>query len=111
VPIDRSDPADGPGDVDIGRRVRSATDDLDATGKGKGTAVDGDGPPDSSPARPDSTRQTERTVGYRAVVDTAYRQYAINRSDARTEIVERKTASPAVSRTDFEGPQRHLGRV
>jgi hypothetical protein len=108
VRIDRSDPADGTDDVDIPRRVRSATDDLDATGKDKGTAVDGDNPPDSSPDRPDSTLQTERTMGYRAVVDAAYRQYAINRSDARAETVERETASPAVSRTDVEDPERHL---
>jgi hypothetical protein len=80
VRIDRSDPADGPGDVDIARHVRSATDGLDATGKDRGTAVDGDGPPDSSPARPDSAPETERTMGYRAVVDAAYRQHAINRA-------------------------------
>ncbi len=90
--IDRSDPADGPDDAHTARRVRSATDDLDATGKDKGTAVDDDGPPDSSPARPDSTLQTERTVAYRAVVDAAYRQYAIDRSDARADTLERETA-------------------
>jgi Restriction endonuclease fold toxin 3 len=97
VRIDRSDPADELGDVDIARRARSATDDLDATGKDSGTAVDGDCSPDSSPARPDSALETERTMGYRAVVDAAYRQYAINRSDARAETVEPETASPAVT--------------
>jgi Restriction endonuclease fold toxin 3 len=80
VRIDRSDPADGPGDVYVARGVGLATDDLDVTGKDKGTAVDGDGPPDSSFARPDSTLRTERTMAYRAVVDAAYRQYAIDRS-------------------------------
>jgi hypothetical protein len=108
VRIDRSDPADGAGDVHIARRVPSATDSLDATGKDKGTAVDGDGPPDSSPALPDSTLRTERTMAYRAVVDAAYRQYAIDRSDARAEILEREMATPAVSRTDVEDPERYL---
>ena len=106
--IDRSDPADGPGDVHTVRRVWSATDDLDATGTDKGTAVDGDGPPDSSPARPDSTLRTERTMAYRAVVDADYRQYAIDRSDARADTLERETAPSAVSRTDIEDPERYL---
>ena len=105
--IERSDPADGPGDVDIARRVRSASDDLGAISKDKGTAVDGDGPSDSSPGRPDSTLQTEQAMGYRAVVDAAYRQYAINRNDSRAETVERETASPAVSRIDVEDPERY----
>jgi hypothetical protein len=108
VGIDRSDPADGLGDVHIARRARSATDDLDVTGKGKGAAVDGDDPPDSPLARPDSTLQTERTMAYRALVDAAYRQYAIDRSDAHAEAPERKTASPSVSGTDVEEPERYL---
>ena len=95
--IDRSDPADRPDDVPTARHVGLATEDPDATGKDKGTAVDGHGPPDSSAARPDSTLRTERTMAYRAVVDAAYRQYAIDRSDARAETLERETASPAVS--------------
>lgn len=96
--IDGPDPADGPGDVNIARRVRSSAEDLAATGKDKGTGVDGGGPPNLSP-RPDSTLQTERTMAYRAVVDAAYQQYAINRGDARAETVERESASPAVSDT------------
>ena len=106
--IDRSDPADGPGDVHIARRVRSATDDLDATGKDKGTAVDDDGSPDSSPGRPDSARRTERTTAYRAVVEAAYQQYAIDHSDARAETLKCEAASPAVSRTDVEDPECYL---
>lgn len=74
--IDRSDPADGPGDVHVARGAGSATDDLDVTGKDKGTAVEGDGPPNSSLARPDSTPRTERTMAYRAAVDAAYSQAA-----------------------------------
>ena len=106
--IDRSDPADEPGDVHTARRVGSATDDLDVTGKDKGTAVDGDGPPDSSLACSDSTLRTERTMAYRAVVDAAYRKYAIDRSDARAGTLELETDSPAVSRTDVEDPERYL---
>jgi hypothetical protein len=108
VRIDRSDPADRPGDVHIGRHVPSATDGLDVTGKDKGTAVDGDGPPDSSRPRPDSTLRTERTMAYRAAADAAYRQYAIDRSDARAETLERETDAPAVGRTDVEDPERYL---
>ena len=47
-------------------------------------------------------------MAYRAVVDAAYRQYAIDHSDARAETLERETASPAVSRTDVEDPERYL---
>jgi hypothetical protein len=108
VRIDRSDPADGPGDAHIARCVGSATDNLDVTGKDKSTAVDGDGLPDSSRARPDSALRTERTMGYRAMVDAAYRQYAIDHSDAQVETVERETASPAVSPADVEDPERYL---
>jgi Restriction endonuclease fold toxin 3 len=109
VRIDRSDPADGPSHVHIDRRVRSATDDLNATGKDKGAVVDGDGPPNSSTSRPKPTAQAERTVAYRAVVDAAYRQYAIDSSDARAETLEGETSTTrAVSRTDAEGPEHRL---
>ena len=60
------------------------------------------------PSRPDTATRTERTVAYRAVVDAAYRQYVIDHSDAQVETVERETATPAVSRTDVEDPERHL---
>jgi hypothetical protein len=105
VGIDRSDPADGPGDVHIVHRIRSATDDLDVTGKDKGTAVDDDGPPDSSIARHGATLRAERTMAYRSIVDAAYRQYAIDRSDAPADTLEREADSPAVSRTDAEDPE------
>jgi hypothetical protein len=108
VRIDRSDLADESGDVHTARRVGSATDDLDVTCKDKGSAVDGDGPPDSSLARTDSTLRTERTMAYRAVVDAAYRQHAIDRRDAQAGTLERETASPAVSRTDVEASERYL---
>jgi Restriction endonuclease fold toxin 3 len=108
VRIDRSDPADGSGHVHMGRSVRPVTDDLDPTGKDKGTVVEGDGSHDSSPARPDSTLRTERTVAYRAVVDAVYRQYAIDLSDARAETRQREPATSAVTRTDVEGPERYV---
>lgn len=106
--IDRSDLADGPGDAHVVRRAQSRPDHQDPASKDGGKAVGGDDPPDFSPTRPDSTLRTERTTAYRAVVDAAYRQYAIDRSDARVETLERETASPAVSRSDVEDPERYL---
>jgi hypothetical protein len=46
-------------------------------------------------------------MAYRAVVDAAYGQDAIDRSDARADTLERETALSAVSRTD-EDPERYL---
>jgi hypothetical protein len=105
VRIDRTDPSDGPGNVHMGRRVGSAADNLHVTSKDKGTIEDGGGPPDSSLGRYDSSLRTERTMAYRAVVDAAYRQYAIDYSDARARTLEREAASSAVSRTDVEDPE------
>lgn len=105
--IDRSDPADGPGDAHMARRARSAPDDPDAAGKDRGTAVSGDGPPDSSPARPDSALRTERTAAYRAVVDAVYRQYTTDRGYARVEGLERETGTPAMRRIEAEDPEPH----
>jgi restriction endonuclease fold toxin 3 of polymorphic toxin system len=107
VRIDRSDPADGPGGVHISRRIRSSYDDLDATDKDRGTAVDGDGRSDASLARTDSTLQTERNVAYRAVVDAAYRQYASDRNDARVETLGSETATAGVNQIDVEDPERY----
>lgn len=83
--IDRSDSADEPGDTPIAHRAQSAPDDPDAAGKDRGTAVSGDGPPDPSPAGPDSALRTERTAAYRAVVDAVYQQYTTDRGYARVE--------------------------
>ena len=46
-------------------------------------------------------------MAYRAVVDAAYRQYAIDRSDTRAGTLQRETASPAVSRTDVLASERY----
>jgi Restriction endonuclease fold toxin 3 len=106
VRIDRSDPLDGPGDVQVGRPARSAADHLDAAGKDISAAMDHDGPPDPPRVVPDSTLQTERTMAYRAVVDAAYRQHATDRSDTRAETPERETETSVVSRTDVEDVER-----
>lgn len=91
-----------------GRRARSTPDEPDAASKDRGTAVSGDGPPDSSPACPDAALRTERTVAYRAKVDAVYRQYAIDHSDAhQVETLEREPATSAVSRIDVRDPERH----
>lgn len=75
--IDRSDPSGGPGDAPVAR-ARSAPDEPDAASKDSGAAVSGDGPPDSSPASPDTALRTERTEAYRSKVDAVYRQYAVD---------------------------------
>lgn len=108
--IDRSDPADGPGDFYIAHRVPSATDGLDGTGKDKGTAVDVGCPPDPS-LRQDSTPPADRTMAYRAMVDAAYRQYAADRSDTRPESPKGETVSPAMSWTNEDTEHYLAGQV
>ena len=51
--------------------------------------------------------QAERNLAYRAVVDAAYRQYAIDRSDARAETLGRETATAGMNRIDVEGAERY----
>jgi hypothetical protein len=106
VRIDWSDPSDGPGDAPVARRARSTPDEPDAATKDRGTAVSGDGLPDSSSV-PGAALRTERTVAYRAKVDAVYRQYAIGHRDAHVETLERETATPAVSPIDVQDPERH----
>jgi Restriction endonuclease fold toxin 3 len=106
VRIDQSEPSDRSGDAPVARRAWPTPDEADAASTDRGTALSGDGPPDSS-VRPDSGLRTERTVAYRAVVDAAYRQYAIDHSDRQTETPERETAAPAVSRIDVQDLERH----
>jgi hypothetical protein len=110
VRIDRSDPADEPGDAHIAGRARSAPDDPGAAGKDRGTAVSGDGPPDSSPARPDSALRTERTAAYRAVVDAVYRQYTTDHGYALVEGLERETGTPTMRRIEAEDRLKGKGR-
>src|ERR1700735_3616806 len=96
--IDRSDLADGPGSAHMARRLRSVPDDPDAAGKDQGRAAGGDGRFDSSCVSVDSALRMERTAAYRAAVDSAYRQYAIDHGYARVEKLERETFTPAVGR-------------
>jgi hypothetical protein len=107
VRIDRSDLADGPGSAHMARRVRPVPDDPDAAGKDQGKAVGGDGPPDSACASPDSALRVQQAAAYRAAVDAAYRQYAIDHGYARVEKPERETVAPAMRRTETEDPERH----
>jgi len=108
VRIDRSDPSEGPGDAPAAPRARSALDKPDAATRDRGTAVSGGGPPDSPHASVDATLRAERVAAFRARVDAAYRQHAIDHGDAQVETVKHKTATPAVSRIDAQDPQRHL---
>lgn len=87
--IDQSDPAHGRGDAHIADGAPSAIDDLDVTGKDRGTAVSGDGSADSFPGRPDSALRIERTLAYRAVVDAAYRQSPPATEDANAATWDR----------------------
>jgi hypothetical protein len=81
--IDWSDPSDDPGDDLVTRRARSAPDESYAAYSDRGTAVSGDGPPNSPPALPDAALRTERAVAYRAKVDAICLQYAIAASESR----------------------------
>lgn len=105
--IDRSDPSDGPGDAPATPRAPSALDKPDAASKDRDPAVSGGGPPDSSPASADAALRTERAAAHRAKVDAAYRQHAIDHSDAQAETHEHDTATPRVSRIDTQDPERH----
>jgi hypothetical protein len=108
VRIDRSDPADVPGNAHLARRVRSAPEDPDAAGKDQGKAVGGDGPHDSSRVSLESALRLDRTAAYRAGVDAAYRQDAIDHGYARMEQLERETFTRAMRRTETEGLEGHL---
>lgn len=92
--IDRPDPADEPDDVRTGRRARSAADDPDAASKDQGNAVRSEGY-DSSRASQDSALCVERAEAYRAAVDAAYRQYAIDHGYTRVEEPGRETVISA----------------
>jgi hypothetical protein len=53
----------------------------------------------------------ERAAAYRAAVDAAHRQDAIDHDYARVEKRERETVTPAVPRTEAGDPERHLVRL
>src|ERR1700749_105376 len=83
----------------MGRRGRSAPDDPDAADKDWGNAAGSDGPLDSA-------LRTERAAAYRAAVDAAYRQHAIDHGNAKVEKPERETVTPATRRIGAEDPER-----
>jgi hypothetical protein len=86
VRIDRSDLVDKPDDAHMTpRRTWSTPDDLDAGAKDQGGAGASDGPPDSSATPLAPALGTERAAAYRAAVDAAYRQDAIEHGDARAD--------------------------
>ena len=90
--IDQSDLADEPGPV---HRARLARDGPGSPGKDLSGAAQCDG-------------RIGRAEAYRAAVDSAYRQDAINRDCARSEVLGRETATPVKPRVRAEGPERHL---
>lgn len=122
--IDRTDLADQPDDAHMTRRAPSAPDHPDAAGKDQGRAVGDDSMPDSSPASVDSAVRIERVMAYRAAVDAAYRQYAIDHgihngdgpgyASTRTPAADVQTgARGPASRREFDpeaagGPIRQL---
>jgi hypothetical protein len=108
VRIDQSDLADEPHDAHMARRARSIPDEPDATGKDQGNAGGSDSPPGSSPAPPESALPIERAAAYRAAVDAAYRQDAIDHDYARAEKPERETVTLAMRRIEAEDLEHHL---
>ena len=83
--IDRSDLANELDDAPMASRAGSGSDDPDAAVKDHGKAVASEGPSYSSRAPLDSGLRTERAAAYRAAVDAAYQQYAIDHGYARVE--------------------------
>jgi hypothetical protein len=116
VRIDRSDLADKPDDAHMAsRRARSTPDDLDAAARDQNNAGASHGPSGSSAAPPNSALGIERAAAYRAAVDAAYRQDAIDDGYARVGKTERETILPAtywlpVHRV-FESGERRCGTV
>jgi hypothetical protein len=103
--IDRSDPADQPDGARIDCRARPTPDDPNAAGKDQGKTVEGDGRPNSSPGPLDSGLRTERAATYRAAVDVAYRQHAIDHGNAQATKPERETVTLATRRIEAEDPR------
>ena len=87
--IDRSNVADEFDHAHVAVRTRPAPDEPDVDGTDK--AVRNDGAPDS-PASHDSALRLERAAAYRAAVDAAYRQYAIDHGHAETKEPGQETA-------------------
>jgi hypothetical protein len=114
VRIDRSDLADAPDSAEVARHAQPAHDNQEGAGRNQGT--NGGGHLDSPPAAVDSAVRIERSTAYRAIVEAASRQYAIEHGDAagQTAAADVPTGArgPASGR-DFDpeaagGPIRQL---
>ncbi len=104
--IDRSELADEPGSAPMDLYSRSALDDQEIAGWDQGRATGGDVPLDPPPAVVDSALRIERSAAYRAAVDAAYRQYAIDQGARNADglgPVARETAAADVP-TGARGP-------
>jgi hypothetical protein len=107
VRIDRSGLADKPDDAHLARRSRSTRDVPDAVGKDQGNASGSDSPPDLSPASPEPASRIDQAADYRAAVDAAYRQYAIDHGYAGAGKPGGETIIPAMRHSVAEAPERH----
>lgn len=105
--IDRPDSADEPDGARMDRRAEPAPDNPDSTDKGRGEAAGSDSPRDSSLGPPDSALRAERATAYRAAVDAAYRQHAIDHGDAKMEKPESETVTLATRRIETADPERY----
>lgn len=101
--IDRPDLADDADSAHMARHARPARDAPDAVGKDQHRVFGGDGLPDSSPSALASAVRIERSMAYRAVVEAAYRQYAIDHGGTAV-----RTAA-ADAQTDARGPASGRG--
>ena len=106
--IDRSDPADEPDGARMDRPAQPAPDDPNTASKDQGNAVRGDGRPDSSPGPLDSALRIERAAAYRATVDVAYRQHAIDHGNAQVAKPEHETVTLTMRRIEAADPWRDL---
>jgi hypothetical protein len=105
VRVDRPDPTDEPGDVDLDGNARRF-DKPDTSGKDLEWEVSGAGRPGSPPALPDAALRIEQTLGYRARVEAVYRQYDIDRGHNTAEEPEREAVTFVGRRVEAE--DRHL---
>ena len=103
--IDRSDLADESGSVDVARYAQSAPDNQGSADRNWATTYGGAGHLDSSPVAVDSAVRIERSTAYRAAVEAAYRQYAIDHGAAASETAAADVPTGArgpVSRREFD---------
>jgi hypothetical protein len=62
-----------------------------------------------SPGAPDAeSGRVSRSVEHRAIVDAAYRSYAIDQVYEKVRDIERGTVTPTMRRIEAEDPERHL---